>query len=42
MLIGGLGRAIRCGRRLDHPGWGKIVVVEAEPSIIEWNTQPAR
>jgi spermidine synthase len=43
MLIGGLGVGYSLRAALDHPGVGEIVVVEREPSIIEWNrTGPLR
>jgi spermidine synthase len=43
MLIGGLGVGYSLRAALDHPGVGEIVVVEREPSVIEWNrTGPLR
>jgi spermidine synthase len=43
MLIGGLGVGCSLRAALDHPGVGEIVVVEREPSVIEWNrTGPLR
>ncbi|HEV7980245.1 spermidine synthase [Amycolatopsis sp.] len=37
MLIGGLGVGYSLRAALDHPGVGEIVVVEREPSVIDWN-----
>jgi spermidine synthase len=43
MLIGGLGVGYSLRAALDHPGVGEIVIVEREPSVIEWNrTGPLR
>jgi len=43
MLIGGLGVGYSLRAALDHPGVGEIVVVEREPSVIDWNrTGPLR
>lgn len=38
MLIGGLGVGYSLRAALEHVGVGEIVVVEQEPSVIEWNT----
>lgn len=37
MLIGGLGVGFSLREALGHPSVGSVVVVEREPSVIEWN-----
>lgn len=38
LLVGGLGVGFSLREALAHPSVGEVVVVEREPTVIEWNT----
>lgn len=40
MLVGGLGVGFSLREALGHPSVGEVVVVEREPAVIDWNTDP--
>jgi spermidine synthase len=42
MLIGGLGVGFSLRAALDHPRVGRVVVVEREAAVIDWNRGPLR
>ncbi|OLF13594.1 spermine/spermidine synthase domain-containing protein [Actinophytocola xanthii] len=42
LLVGGLGVGFSLRAALDHPRVGEVVVVEREPTVIEWNRGPLR
>jgi spermidine synthase len=42
MLLGGLGVGFSLRAALNHPRVGRVVVVERESAVIEWNTGPLR
>lgn len=41
VLIGGLGVGFSLAEAAADPRWGRITVVEREPAVIEWHTDPA-